>query len=124
MCLVIWAGIGGRGEVRQFLPTADGPSRHAGLALAAQLGHAEIVKLLLDAGEDPDRYNPDGYHSHATPLHEAVWGDHESVVRLLIERGARLDLRDRIHNGTPLGWALHGARAEMARLLREHGAPE
>jgi hypothetical protein len=122
--LPIAAGLGRLADVERLLPVADGPSRHAGLALAAQLGHAEIVKLLLDAGEDPDRYNPDGIHPHATPLHQAVWGNHESVVRLLIGRGARLDLRDRIHDGTPLGWALHGARTEMARLLREHGAPE
>ena len=120
----IAAGLGRLADVERLLPTADGPSRHAGLALAAQLGRTEVVKRLLDAGEDPDRYNPDGIHSHATPLHHAVWSGRESVVRLLIERGARLDLRDRLYGGTPLGWALHGQRTEMARLLREHGAPE
>src|SRR5262249_61092670 len=97
-------------EARGLVPGSDGPSRHAALALAAQLGRTEIVRLLLDAGEDPDRRNPDGFHSHATPLHQAVWGNHEAVVRLLIERGARLDLRDTLFDGTPLGWAEHGHR--------------
>jgi hypothetical protein len=47
------------------------------------------------------------------------------VVRLLVARGARLDIRDTIWNGTPLGWALHGggsAQAEMAECLRSLGA--
>jgi hypothetical protein len=36
----------------------------------------EIVRLLLDAGEDPNRYNPVGGHSHTTPLHQAAGGGH------------------------------------------------
>ena len=89
--------------------------------------HAEIIRLLLDAGEDPNRYNPDSNHPHATPLHQAVLGGHEAVVRLLVERGARLDIRDTIWHGTPLGWAVHGggnARNQMAGLLRSLGATE
>ncbi len=82
----------------------------------------EIVRLLLDAGEDPNRYNPKGNHAHSTPLHQAVWGGHEDVVRLLVERGARLDIRDTIYEGTPLGWAEHGGRAEIAAYLRSRGA--
>jgi hypothetical protein len=52
-----------------------------------------------------------------------VWGDHASVVRLLVERGARLDIRDTIYQGTPLGWANHGRRTEVANYLRSRGAP-
>ena len=63
--------------------------RHRALALAAQLGHVEIVRLLLDAGEDPDRYNPADSHAHTTPLHQAALAGHDAVVRLLVERGAR-----------------------------------
>ncbi|MEO8564207.1 MAG: hypothetical protein ABI601_19155 [bacterium] len=37
--------------------------------------------------------------------------------------GARLDIEDTIYFGTPLGWALHGGRAEIAAYLREKGAP-
>src|SRR5262245_10785055 len=71
------AGLGRLADASRLLAAADAESRHLALALAAQLGHAEIVRLLLDAGEDPNRYNPDGSHSHATPLHQAVWGGHE-----------------------------------------------
>jgi len=117
------AGLGRLEATARLLPVSDGPSRHIALALAAQHGHADVVRLLLDAGEDPSRYNPDGYHSHSTPLHQAVWSDHADVVRLLVERGARLDIRDTVYHGTPLGWAIHGGRTAIAEYLRERGAP-
>ena len=110
-----------------MLPSADAAERHRALSLASQQGHAEAVRLLLDAGERPDRYNPESNHPHCTPLHQAVLGGHERVVRLLVERGARLDVRDTIWDGTPLGWALHGggkAHARMADYLRSLGAVE
>ena len=54
-------------------------------------------------------------------------GGHEQVARLLVERGARLDVRDTIWDGTPLGWALHAggkAKSQMADCLRSLGAVE
>jgi ankyrin repeat protein len=121
------AGLGRIGDAARMLPSADADERGRALSLAAQHGHADIVRLLLDAGEHPDRYNPESNHPHCTPLHQAVLGGHERVVRLLIERGARLDIRDTIWDGTPLGWALHGggkARSRMADCLRSLGAVE
>jgi ankyrin repeat protein len=113
------AGLGALGETARFLPTADDASRQTALALACMHGHARVVRLLLDTGSDPDRYNPEGYHPHSTPLHQAVWAGHLEVVRLLVERGARPDLRDRLYDGTPLDWALHGERNEIADYLRD-----
>lgn len=117
------AGLGRIDDVARLLPAADRKSRHIALALAAQHGHTDIVRLLLDGGEDPSRYNPEGYHSHATPLHHAVWSNHSEVVRLLIERGARLDIKDTVYHGTPLDWAIYGGRKEMTEYLRSKGAP-
>src|SRR5450755_2020678 len=115
--LAAGAGLGRLATARQFLAASDAPGRHRALALAAQHGHVDIVRLLLDAGEDPNRYNPEGNHSHSTPLHQAVVAGHDAVVRLLVERGARLDIKDTIHQGTPLGWAKYGGQAEIEKYL-------
>jgi ankyrin repeat protein len=112
------AGLGRLDEVRSGLPAADAAARHAALALATQHGHTAVVRLLLDAGEDPSRYNPIGYHSHSTPLHQAVASDHLDVVKLLVERGARLDIRDRDYDGTPLDWAIYLKKDAIADYLR------
>ena len=116
------AGLGLMDDAGRLLPSADAEARHRALALAAQHGHAEIVRLLLDAGEDPNRYNPEGTHAHSTPLHQAALAGHKAVVRLLIERGARLDIQDTVWQGTPLGWAVHGGQAQVAEYLRALGA--
>lgn len=116
------AGLGWLADVRQLFPGSDPASRHRALALAAQHGHVDIVRLLLDAGEDPNRYNPEGNHAHSTPLHQAVAAGRESVVRLLVERGARLDIRDTVYQGTPLGWAMHEGQTWIEQYLRAQGA--
>ena len=41
-------------------------------------------------------------------------GRHLEVVKLLVEYGADLDLKDTIHQGTPLGWAEHMGHDEIA----------
>jgi len=119
------AGLGLMEEAVRLLPSADAEARHRALSLAAQHGRAGIVGLLLESGEDPNRYNPEGNHAHTTPLHQAVLAGDETVVRLLVGRGARLDIRDTIWRGTPLGWALHGGgKPQMAECLRSLGAVE
>ena len=112
------AGLGQRADTSRMLTAADAESRHRALALAAQHGHVDIVQLLLDAGEDPNRYNPDGNHSHSTPLHQAALAGHDAVVRLLVERGARLDIKDKIYQATPLGWAMHAEQSGIETYLR------
>jgi ankyrin repeat protein len=116
------AGLGRLDTTQQLLGAASPDDRHRALALAGQLGHVEIVRLLLDRGEDPNRYNPDGFHSHGTPLHHAAVAGHDAVVRLLVERGARLDIKDTLWKGTPEGWAEYGGHKEIANYLREHVA--
>ena len=111
-------GLGRLEDARRMLPSADSESRHRALALGALLGRAETVRLLLDAGEDPNRNNPEGMHSGATPLHHAAFHGHRTVVELLISHGARLDLKDSTYQGTPLGWAEHAGQHEIADLLR------
>lgn len=105
-------------DVRRLLPDVSSRDRHLALALAAQFGRLEVVRLLLGAGVDPDRYNPAGGHSHSTPLHQAALGGHGEVVRLLVERGARIDIKDILWHGTPADWAAHEGRTEIEAYLR------
>jgi hypothetical protein len=107
--------------VGEKLPVSTPEARHIALALACQHGHVEVVKLLLDAGENPDRYNPVGFHAHSTPLHQAAFAGHFDVVRLLEERGACLDRKDIHYNATPAEWAEYAGRSDIAEYLRTHG---
>lgn len=116
------AGLGRVEELRSLLRDAGSDERHRALALAAQNGQAQAVALLLDAGLDPDRFNPEGLHAHSTSLHQAAQAGHDAVVHALVERGARLDLRDKLWNATPLGWAVHAGRTATAAYLRSRGA--
>ena len=111
------AAMGRTAEACQLLAAANAEDRHRSLAWAAQFGHVEIVRLLIDAGEDPSRYNPVGAHAHSTPLHQAALAGHMDVVQLLVKKGARLDLTDTLFQGTPAGWARHAGQTEVEEYL-------
>lgn len=116
--LVVAAATGNLEAACRALPKANPEQRHLAVALAAQHGHTDIVALLLESGEDPDRYNPVGCHAHSTPLHQAALAGHIEIVRLLVEHGARLDIKDNHHSGTPLEWAAYARHREVADYLR------
>ena len=59
----------------------------------------EALKVLLDAGADPNAKSPDG----ASLLHQAVTARRTDVIRALVARGARLDITNvNKDNLTPL----------------------
>ena len=60
-----------------------------------------------------------------TMLHEVVARDHGVGVQLatiLLDAGARLDVRDALLESTPLGWACRWGRVEIVKLLLARGA--
>jgi hypothetical protein len=116
--LPVAAALGNIERFRQLFPDSNARDRHLALALASQLNRLEMVRLLLDAGEDPNRYNPVGGHSHSTPLHQAAAGGYDEMVRLLVERGARLDIKDILWRGTPAEWAQHEGKLGIEAYLR------
>jgi hypothetical protein len=107
------AAMGQEHDVRCMLGTSTPESRHMALALACQHGHAGVLKLLLEAGENPNRYN-----AHSTPLHQAALAGHFAVVRMLVEHGARLDFKDIHHRGTAADWAEYAGHDEIEGYLR------
>jgi len=118
MTLPVAAALDSAADVRRLLGSASKHERHVALSMASQIGWIDVVKLLLDAGEDPNRYNPVGGHSHTTPLHQAALIGNEALVRLLLERGADPNMRDLMWNGTPADWAHHERHTELEAYLR------
>jgi hypothetical protein len=116
--LPVAAALGRKDEFQRLLPDAGSEDRHLALALASQFNQVEAVRALLDAGEDPNRYNPVGGHSHSTPLHQAAAGGFDELVRLLVERGARVNIKDVLWNGTPADWARHEGKTGIEAYLR------
>lgn len=68
-------------------------------------GRVGAVRLMAALGFDIGSEHPNG----GTALHWAAWQGHTKVVRLLVELGAPLNLRDRTHGSTPVAWAAHGS---------------
>jgi ankyrin repeat protein len=75
------------------------------------------VKLLLDHKAAPDVQDREGL----TPLHLAVEGLAHDVVAELLARKANVNVTDR-KGRTPLAIAVEKMDAELAGLLRRHGA--
>jgi uncharacterized protein len=95
------------------------PDGFTPLHYAAFFGGAAAVRVLLEAGADPDADAENALR--VRPLHSAAArGDRESV-RMLLDAGAQVDPRQ---NGgyTPLHAAAHSDDAELAELLLARGA--
>jgi ankyrin repeat protein len=60
------------------------------LGIAASVGNLELAKLYVALGADVnDTYSyPTNYRGHFTPLSNAVFAGHESVVQFLLSKGA------------------------------------
>lgn len=96
-------------DINHLAALASNDEKLTALAAAAFYGKANMVKYLLEMDADPNGF-PDvnsGFHSHATPLHQAVSSGSLNCVELLVEAGARLNTPDKIYSGTPLEWAAH-----------------
>jgi len=101
----------------------DGISRYGSTPLytAAVQGEAEIVRMLLEAGADPNQESTG--ESDGTPLCGAASWGFADVVRLLLRYGADPNLRE--SGGGPktaLAWARRNHHDEVVRLLLENGA--
>jgi ankyrin repeat protein len=97
--------------VARLLHSGTDPNGDKGYPLfwAAREGHTEVVRLLLEAGVEPQS---DGF-----PLFWAAREGHTEVVRLLLEAGVEPQ-----SNGFPLFWAAREGHTEVVRLLLQAGA--
>jgi len=107
LTLTTAVGLNWMDDVKRLASSATGDEKLAALAMSAFYGKTDMIAYLLGIGADPNDYpkNGTGFHTHATPLHQAVYSRSLDSVKLLVEAGARLDLTDKAYGGTPLGWA-------------------
>ena len=119
-------------EVPALAEKASRRDKQFALTLAALNGKAAGLVKLVPYDVDVSAPSKDLY-AHATPLHHAVSSGSLDAVRVLVEAGAKLDATDKVHRGTPLGWAEHFVNeqrthdpprqyAEIADYLRARAA--
>ncbi len=88
-------------------------------------GHFACMAALLRYGIDPNvsRFGQTTLH-FAAAYHGGVSdADRARFASMLLDYGARLDLRDEILKSTPLGWACRWGRSKLAQLLIARDAP-
>lgn len=120
-----WAAAHGQAEALNLL-MGKRPSQAAvktALRVAAGNGHTRIVEALLDSGADVNASDED-----STPLMAAAKAEYPETVRLLLSRGAEVNVKQAKTAWTALHSAAHGVRTtdrdpngETVRLLLEKG---
>jgi ankyrin repeat protein len=87
---------------------------------AAEAGDVKTLRILLDHGGDPDsKSHIIESNAEATALMIAAQMGHIDCVKLLLDRGATLNLRT--DHGNALNFAAFSNRHEVARLLLDRG---
>ena len=101
------------------------PIRGATADRADNEGHFACMAALLKHGVDPNvaRYGQTALHFAAAYRGSVSDADRARFAALLLDAGARLDLRDDLLKSTPLGWACRWGRIKLVETLIARGAP-
>jgi ankyrin repeat protein len=134
---ILWSGASGRSAeiVRMALKQVDWARDdqrwfwmlwrplpgHDDLNETEQVDCIASFRLILERC-DPNLRAPE---SGQTMLHEVIARDHGvgvPLASLLLDAGARMNVRDEFLKSTPLGWACRWGREELVKLLLARGA--
>jgi ankyrin repeat protein len=85
---------------------------------ASTNGHIDAV--LLGINPNGINYNKDKLYNMLTPLHTASRNGHLNVVKLLVERGANVNIRSGYDLRRPLSYAYEYSYDEIATYLLSH----
>lgn len=101
------------------------PIRGAGSNSAENAGHFHSMAALLQHGVDPNvpRFGQTALHFAAAYHGKVSDDDRARFAGMLLDHGAKLDLRDDLLKSTPLGWACRWGRRRLVELLIQRGAP-
>ena len=99
-----------------YIPADVELSPARALELAVLKGHTDVVKVLLEHRANVDVYNTEGH----SPMH---YVPNAEIVRLLLERGAKIDARTRgVRKYTPLHSAVIAGREAVVEKLLHYNA--
>ena len=85
--------------------------------------HLEAFKVVLArSGPDVARLGTTLLHDIAASRGGLTASDRVAYATVMLEAGARLDVRDDLLKSTPLGWACRWGRLELVTLLLDRGA--
>ncbi|PGH07901.1 hypothetical protein AJ80_07941 [Polytolypa hystricis UAMH7299] len=90
------------------------------LKYAAYQGDVELARVLIAGGADIN-YSPDTPAHWSHPLHCAVDSSKEEIVKLLLDAGADVNVKN-ANGDTPLHSAAGSSKEEIVRLLLDAGA--
>ncbi|KAJ4859190.1 ankyrin repeats (3 copies) domain-containing protein [Trichoderma breve] len=90
------------------------------LSHAAELGRQNVIQLLIETGK-VDLNEADG-ETGLTPLHYAVISGHLSIVELLANAGAQLEIKEKENRMTALGLAIHHKQKDVFDFLLKRDA--
>ena len=109
-----------------MLAGCDKETQTSDLLTAVDKGQSDVVQELLDVGIDPNiDAGPVGTSlAGAYPLHLAALKGNTEIVQILLDNGAKIDLRaTNKDEATPLAWAAFFGQKDVVSLLIEAGAP-
>ncbi|EGR44163.1 uncharacterized protein TRIREDRAFT_70907, partial [Trichoderma reesei QM6a] len=89
---------------------------------AAQNGHVEVVKILLEAGVQVDPHMDSYDIEMPSPLWLAAQGGHVELVELLIRKGAYVNFSVHPSKRLPIHAATEDGHTETVHLLIINGA--
>ena len=102
-------------------PTGRQRRHKTALMYAAEGGHLEAVKMLVESGATVNLSDRPGKKLGKTPLMYAAEQDRANVVRFLLEAGATVDAQDK-RGQTALFYAVQEESAAAVEVLLEFGA--
>ena len=88
------------------------------LLLAAELGHVDIVNLLIEHEVELETEDQHGF----TALIISAEKNHAEISKLLLDSGAAIDAEDKAQR-TALDWSIIMLSSQVEDLLRENNAP-
>jgi hypothetical protein len=116
----ITAALGRLADLPRLLREATPAMVQEAFGMAVINRQNEAAKLALDAGADVNGFLP--VHSHSTALHQAAIDENIELLALLLERGARTDIKDKLWDATPLDWVRHQGKTQASGYLESRSS--